>query len=113
MYKSGGTTHTCGGPDYPTFKLESNISFTRILGSGPAPSQSAPSLLQCFRLNLLFVPTMEVTYVMTKEEWGKPIDVAEEWIHFVDDSVKGSELTTTKCTRSWFLLSGSRTTARQ
>lgn len=36
---------------------------------------------------------MEVTYVMTKEEWGKPIDVAEEWIHFVDDNVAASMLT--------------------
>lgn len=35
---------------------------------------------------------MEVTYVMTPAEWGKPIDVAEEWIYFVDDSVKHSEL---------------------
>ena len=30
---------------------------------------------------------MEVTSLMTPEEWGKPIDVAEEWIHFVDDNV--------------------------
>ena len=34
---------------------------------------------------------MEVTYVMTPAEWGKPIDVAEQWIHFVDESVKDSE----------------------
>lgn len=33
---------------------------------------------------------MEVLHVMTPKEWGKPIDVAEEWIHFVDDSVKAS-----------------------
>ncbi|KAL2036369.1 hypothetical protein N7G274_010916 [Stereocaulon virgatum] len=31
---------------------------------------------------------MEVTYVMTPKEWGKPIDVAEEYIHFVDDNVR-------------------------
>ena len=28
---------------------------------------------------------------MTPAEWGKPIDVAEQWIHFVDDSVRDSE----------------------
>ena len=28
---------------------------------------------------------------MTPEEWGKPIDVAEGWIRFVDDAVKASE----------------------
>ena len=33
---------------------------------------------------------MEVLHVMTPEEWGKPIDVAEKWIHFVDDSVVDS-----------------------
>ncbi len=35
----------------------------------------------------------EITYVMTPAEWGKPIDVAEKWIHFVDDNVRDSELT--------------------
>ena len=35
---------------------------------------------------------MEVTYVMTPAEWGKPIDVAEEWIYFVDDNVKDSRV---------------------
>lgn len=34
---------------------------------------------------------MEVLHVMTPAEWGKPIDVDEKWIHFVDDNVKASE----------------------
>ena len=42
---------------------------------------------------------MEVTFVMTPEEWGKPIDVAEEWIHFVDDNVVASKLSTAKLCR--------------
>lgn len=29
--------------------------------------------------------------LMTPEIWGKPIDVAEDWIHFVDDNVLSSE----------------------
>ena len=39
---------------------------------------------------------MEITHVMTPAEWGKPIDVAEEWIHFVDDNVVASEFTSVK-----------------
>ncbi|PMD62260.1 uncharacterized protein K444DRAFT_610362 [Hyaloscypha bicolor E] len=31
---------------------------------------------------------MEVLHVMTPAEWGKPIDVDEKWIHFVDENVK-------------------------
>lgn len=30
---------------------------------------------------------------MTPAEWGKPIDVDEKWIHFVDDNVKASKFT--------------------
>jgi hypothetical protein len=29
--------------------------------------------------------------VMTPAEWGKPIDVDEKWIHFVDENVKESK----------------------
>lgn len=46
---------------------------------------------------------------MTPEMWGKPIDVASEWIDFVDDGVLASKLPlrysfngqkiTTLCTR--------------
>jgi hypothetical protein len=28
---------------------------------------------------------------MTPAEWGKPIDVDEKWIHFVDENVKASK----------------------
>ncbi|PQE15600.1 Fructosamine Ketosamine-3-kinase protein [Rutstroemia sp. NJR-2017a BBW] len=31
---------------------------------------------------------MEVLHVMTPAEWGKPIDVDEKWIDFVDDNVR-------------------------
>ncbi|TGO44378.1 hypothetical protein BCON_0531g00010 [Botryotinia convoluta] len=31
---------------------------------------------------------MEVLHVMTPAEWGKPIDVDEKWISFVDENVK-------------------------
>jgi hypothetical protein len=41
-----------------------------------------------------FIMAMEVLHVMTPEEWGKPIDVDEKWIHFVDENVKASKLTT-------------------
>ena len=34
---------------------------------------------------------MEVLHVMTPAEWGKPIDVEEKWIQFVDDNVSASE----------------------
>jgi protein-ribulosamine 3-kinase len=37
---------------------------------------------------------MEVLHVMTPAEWGKPIDVDEKWIHFVDENVKASKLRT-------------------
>ena len=36
---------------------------------------------------------MEVLHVMTPAEWGTPIDVDEEWIHFVDENVKASKST--------------------
>lgn len=32
----------------------------------------------------------QVLHVMTPAEWGKPIDVDEKWIAFVDDNVKAS-----------------------
>lgn len=31
-----------------------------------------------------------IVHVMTPAEWGKPIDVDEKWIDFVDDNVKAS-----------------------
>ena len=43
---------------------------------------------------------MEVLHVMTPEEWGKPIDVAEKWIHFVDDSVVESRSVISSRTQS-------------
>ena len=43
-------------------------------------------------MNSLITSSMEVLHVMAPKEWANPIDVAEEWIHFVDDSVKSSEL---------------------
>ena len=55
---------------------------------------------------------MEVTYVMTKEEWGKPIDVAEEWIHFVDDNVAASMLTPAALIDTKAVLTEVRITAR-
>lgn len=39
---------------------------------------------------------MEVLHVMTPAEWGKPIDVDEKWIHFVDENVKASKFRTSK-----------------
>lgn len=32
----------------------------------------------------------QVLHVMTPAEWGKPIDVDEKWIPFVDENVKAS-----------------------
>lgn len=32
----------------------------------------------------------QVLHVMTPAEWGKPIDVDEKWIAFVDENVKAS-----------------------
>lgn len=49
----------------------------------------------------IIVANMEVTYVMTPAEWGKPIDVAEQWIHFVDNSVRDSE---PKCCNDYQIL---------
>lgn len=42
---------------------------------------------------------MEVLHVMTPAEWGKPIDVDEKWIGFVDENVKASECKT-ECFKS-------------
>lgn len=39
---------------------------------------------------------MEVLHVMTPAEWGKPIDVDEKWIHFVDENVKASKFRISK-----------------
>ncbi len=39
---------------------------------------------------------IEVLHVMTPVEWGKPIDVDEKWIHFVDDNVKASKFRTSQ-----------------
>lgn len=35
----------------------------------------------------------EVLHVMTPAEWGKPIEVDEKWIHFVDENVQASQCT--------------------
>jgi hypothetical protein len=37
----------------------------------------------------------KVLHVMTPAEWGKPIDVDEKWIAFVDDNVKASTCSVT------------------
>ena len=55
---------------------------------------------------------MEVTFVMTPEEWGKPIDVAEEWIHFVDDNVVASKLSTANSVGLRLMLNELRVTTR-
>lgn len=68
------TKSQIASPAFPTFAISSH--------SDPSHRLFAPHLF----------PQMEVTYVMTPAEWGKPIDVAEEWIHFVDDNVKESKV---------------------
>lgn len=47
---------------------------------------------------------MEVLHVMTPAEWGKPIDVDEKWIHFVDDNVKDSKSSPSSTIPCTFLL---------
>lgn len=66
---------SCCTAQFPATSLNILKSAHHHIPSGPA-------------VNMALVD--QVLHVMTPAEWGKPIDVDERWIAFVDDNVKAS-----------------------
>ncbi|XMA18953.1 hypothetical protein WAI453_011744 [Rhynchosporium graminicola] len=63
------------------------------LGAAPAAflldPQPPSSYQSTFSISLgTMAAPMEVLHIMTPAEWGKPIDVHEKWIRFVDENVQ-------------------------
>jgi hypothetical protein len=80
---------------YPQFQQQGTLapSLTSLFGLVPHPIAIADPLPLP---STDMANPMEVLHVMTPAEWGKPIDVDEKWIHFVDENVKASKFGTSK-----------------